>query len=65
MIIEWIPKEDTQVRRLLTTRTDIFGDYSKESFERSFKHYFDIIERSEIRGSDRVIYLMKGREKNG
>jgi hypothetical protein len=65
LIIEWIPKEDTQVRRLLTTRTDIFGDYSKESFERSFKHYFDIIERSEIRGSDRVIYLMKGREKNG
>jgi hypothetical protein len=64
LIIEWIPKVDTQVRRLLATRTDTFDDYSKESFESSFKHYFDIIERSEIRGSVRVIYLMKGREKD-
>ncbi len=64
LIIEWISKDDSQVQRLLASRTDIFGDYTKESFERSFEHYFDIIKRSEIKGSDRIIYLMKGREKN-
>jgi len=64
LIIEWIPKEDTQVRRLLASRMDIFDDYSRESFESSFKHHFDIIERSVIKGSDRVIYLMKGHTKN-
>jgi hypothetical protein len=59
LIIEWIPKEDTQVQRLLTTREDIFVDYTKECFEESFKRYFDIIEYKRIKESHRILYLMK------
>ena len=59
LIIEWIPKDDSQVRRLLATREDIFDNYSKESFEDSFKQYFEILESKEIRESRRVLYLMK------
>jgi len=62
LIIEWIPKDDSQVRRLLATREDIFEDYSKERFEDSFKHYFDILEFKEIKESSRVLYLMKIKE---
>jgi hypothetical protein len=59
LIIEWIPKDDSQVRRLLATREDVFEDYSKECFEDSFKHYFDILEFKEIKESSRALYLMK------
>jgi hypothetical protein len=59
LIIEWIPKDDSQVRRLLATREDIFDNYLKEGFEDSFKHYFEILESKEIKESSRILYLMK------
>ena len=62
LIIEWIPKEDTQVRRLLTTREDIFGDYTKDCFEESLKRYFDIIKCKRIKESRRFLYLMKAKK---
>jgi len=61
LIIEWIPKDDTQVQRLLATREDIFENYTKEYFEKSFKPYFHIREFKEIKESNRILYLMKGR----
>jgi hypothetical protein len=61
LIIEWIPKDDSQVQRLLDPREDIFSDYTIECFEDSFKHYFDVIEFAQIRESNRILYLMKGR----
>jgi hypothetical protein len=36
LVIEFIPKEDSQVRRLLATREDVFPDYAQPSFERIF-----------------------------
>jgi len=33
----------------------------KRGFEDSFKHYFDVIEFAQIRESNRILYLMKGR----
>jgi hypothetical protein len=59
LIIEWIPKDDSQVQRLLATREDIFDNYSKECFEVSFKYYFEILESIKIKESSRVLYLMK------
>lgn len=61
LIIEFIPKEDSQVRRLLSSREDIFDNYHKEGFEESFSLYFNIIGISKIKGSERIMYLM---EKN-
>jgi ribosomal protein L11 methylase PrmA len=59
LIIEFVPKEDSQVQRLLSTRTDIFGNYNVDCFESEFKRYFDIVEKSAIPESWRLLYLMK------
>lgn len=61
LIIEFIPKDDTQVNRLIQVRKDIFNTYTQESFEREFKLYFDILHIEDIKDTRRVLYLMKVR----
>jgi len=59
LIIEFVPKGDSQVRRLLSTRPDIFPEYTREGFEAAFGAYF-VIERSEqVRDSERILYRMR------
>jgi len=59
MIIEFVPKEDSQVQRLLATRPDIFPDYQKEGFEKAFAEYFKIIDKKDVKDSYRTIYVME------
>lgn len=59
LIIEFVPKDDSQVQRLLATREDIFADYHQEGFEREFSQYFKIEKTEKIADSKRIIYLMK------
>ncbi len=59
LIIEFVPKDDSQVQRLLSGRLDIFTDYSQASFERAFEHYFTILEARGVMDTSRVIYLMR------
>jgi len=59
LIIEFIPKIDSQVQRLLATREDIFDDYDKEHFEDEFEKNFEILESINVHDSERLIYLMK------
>ena len=59
LIIEFIPKNDSQVVRLLNSREDIFDDYHVEGFERAFATYFEVIKKKPISDSDRLIYYMK------
>ncbi len=59
LIVEFIPKEDSQVKRLLATRKDIFVDYSKEGFEQAFCRQFIFREVTPIEGSQRIMYLME------
>ena len=61
LVIEFVPKADSQVRRLLASRTDIFDDYTQEGFERAFSAHFDILEATTIRESVRTIYVMRRR----
>ncbi|MCK4349941.1 MAG: SAM-dependent methyltransferase, partial [Candidatus Krumholzibacteria bacterium] len=62
LIIEFIPKDDSQVKRLLVSREDIFDGYTRAGFEDAFSSYFTI-ERSEpIMGSGRILYLMRRRQ---
>jgi hypothetical protein len=57
--VEFVPKSDSQVRRLLATRKDIFSTYTVEGFEQAFALYFSLVEKTPIPGSDRVMYLFK------
>ena len=59
LIIEFVPKEDSQVQRLLATREDIFPDYNEEGFEREFSRFFTITAKEPVQGSKRTVYLMK------
>lgn len=61
LIIEFVPRCDDQVLRLLATRRDTFSDYSEPGFEQAFDRFFHIIESSEIDDSKRKLYLMKTR----
>ena len=63
LIIEFVPKHDSQVQKLLMNRNDIFGEYSQERFESDFEKYFDIIQRTGIHGSSRILYFMKKRSE--
>ncbi len=59
LIIEFVPKNDSQVQRLLATRQDIFADYDQESFKQCFSSYFKIVDSVQITESVRTIYLME------
>ncbi len=61
LVIEFIPKTDSQISRLLVTREDIFTDYTKENFELEFKNYFTILKSIDIIDTKRTMYVM---EKN-
>jgi hypothetical protein len=59
LIIEFVPKADSQVQRLLATREDIFPDYHFEGFEKAFREFFSIVESVDVQDSLRRIYLME------
>jgi len=59
LIIEFVPKSDSQVKILLESRKDIFVHYEEESFEKDFELYFDIRDKKNVSESERVIYWMK------
>jgi len=63
LIVEFVPKTDSQVQRLLATREDIFPDYTQEGFEREFGRYFVLRHLAAIRGSDRTLHLMARRRE--
>lgn len=63
LIIEFVPKQDSNTKRLLASRVDIFPDYTPEGFEKEFSKKFRIIEKVKIPGSTRIMYLM--RRKSG
>lgn len=59
LVIEFIPKTDSQVRRLLELRKDIFNDYDEVSFIQEFEKYYTIESRESLNDSERVIFMMK------
>jgi hypothetical protein len=61
--VEFVPKEDSQVQRLLATRTDIFDRYAPGPFEAAFARHFEILARAPIAGSLRALYLMQSRRQ--
>ncbi|HLG91156.1 MAG TPA: hypothetical protein VI336_03315 [Candidatus Saccharimonadales bacterium] len=59
LVIEFVPKGDSQVDKLLATREDIFPNYTEEGFEAAFKTKYSLVDKIKIRGSKRTLYLMK------
>lgn len=62
LIIEYVPKSDAQVQRLLATRDDIFPKYTQQAFEAEFSKHFAIRSCEEIRDTERTLFLMERRK---
>ncbi len=61
LIIEFVPKQDSQVQRLLASRADVFPDYTSDGFESAFVEHFAIERAEPIIETERTLYLMRAR----
>ena len=61
LAIEFVPKGDSQVQRLLASRVNVFDDYTRPAFESAFGKYFDMESVEDIRGTERVLCLLRRR----
>ena len=61
LVIEFVPKSDSQVKKLLVSREDIFPNYTRDGFEFAFKEKFIVHEMINIRESERVLCLMESK----
>jgi len=59
LIIEFVPKSDPMVVKLLNSRKDIFSEYNCEEFESVFSNYFNIQRKNLLEPSFRIIYLLR------
>ena len=62
LLIEFVPKSDSQVARLLANRADIFPHYTPEGFERAFDAAWRLEARQRVDDSERTLYLLRRRE---
>lgn len=58
LIVEFVPKADHKVQKLLATREDVFPSYTQEGFEQVFGELFETLASEKIAESERVLYLM-------
>jgi SAM-dependent methyltransferase len=56
LVIEFVPKEDAMVQRLLASRRDVFPEYTIEAFRAALGTRFEIVEEAPIEGSVRVLF---------
>lgn len=61
LLVEFVPKSDSQVARLLATREDVFPGYTTDGFEKAFSSCFRLLRRERIEGSERALYLFERR----
>jgi hypothetical protein len=59
LVIEFVPKDDSQVQRMLSMRTDAFSNYHRAAFEAAFSERFSIESAVVIEGSMRTLYVMR------
>jgi hypothetical protein len=56
LIVEFVPKADPQVQRLLVSRQDVFPEYSRTGFEKVLEDLYEVGDVRELPSSGRVIY---------
>lgn len=61
LVIEFVPREDSEVQRLLASRQDIFPGYAKDRFTDAFGRQFEILEQQSVPGTVRTLYAMRKR----
>ncbi|OFY72215.1 MAG: hypothetical protein A3G23_01455 [Bacteroidetes bacterium RIFCSPLOWO2_12_FULL_37_12] len=59
LAIEFVPKEDSKVQVLLSSREDIFADYTEEKFQSSFLEFFKLVKVFNTEETSRKIFLFE------
>jgi ribosomal protein L11 methylase PrmA len=62
VIIEWIPKEDPMVQRLIAGRDDVFPEYTARHFREAAAIRFHITNEVPIDQSSRVLFLLERKQ---
>jgi ribosomal protein L11 methylase PrmA len=61
LIIEFVPKDDPMVERLLATREDVFADYTMDGFRAAFGRRFDVRDEVPIADTRRTLFRLERR----
>jgi ribosomal protein L11 methylase PrmA len=61
LVVEFVPKGDSQLQRMLATREDIFERYTRSDFEAAFDAWFTIEQVIPVRDAERIMYVMRRR----
>lgn len=65
VVIEFVPKADSQVQRMLSTREDIFEQYHEHGFRTAISEFFDIVRTEPIPETERTLFLLRRRAAEG
>jgi hypothetical protein len=65
VIIEFVPKSDSKVKILLSSRRDVFAEYDSKHFEAAMEQYFKQVEKLKIKNTERTLYLYKAKNTKG
>jgi SAM-dependent methyltransferase len=60
-VIEFVPMADPMVQGMVRGREDAYPWYSQEEFEERLQEHFQIEERSEVPGTQRLLYVFTKR----
>lgn len=63
LLVEFVPKDDSQVAEMLLMREDIFPSYTEPGFEHAAEPYFETLFKKPVKGTKRTLYLF--RKKRG
>lgn len=58
VVIEFVDRDDEQVRRLLRNRSDVFSDYNRDEFTRLIGSLFRVQRQLELSSGTRTLYLL-------
>ena len=59
--IEFVPRKDPMVQRLLATREDVFPDYTRDGFRTSFASRYRFLDEVPIEGTQRMLFRLERR----
>ena len=62
LVVEFVPKDDSQVQRLLASREDIFDHYNAEEFVEALSAYFELRQTHPVKESKRTLYLLENKK---
>ena len=63
LVIEFVPKGDSKVEILLSSREDIFPSYTVDGFEEAFGKFYKTLRKDKVSGSKRIMYLMERKRR--